>query len=155
MLLTAESSDKERSDKHEGEVNELTPSSPLDTKSELTPSELLAIGLLRSRREAGLEKWRCLNVKEKATAQPPEAKNQSPSPLNSSPSGKTHSYSPPPEEPDGPEASQESYGGDWVAHFADELLPGGSSAVMSSPQNATAADQGGSSKGNAAMTTHQ
>ncbi|KAJ0137718.1 Uncharacterized protein HZ326_19300 [Fusarium oxysporum f. sp. albedinis] len=118
-------------------------------------SELLAIGLLRSRREAGLEKWRCLNVKEKATAQPPEAKNQSPSPLNSSPSGKTHSYSPPPEEPDGPEASQESYGGDWVAHFADELLPGGSSAVMSSPQNATAADQGGSSKGNAAMTTHQ
>ncbi|EWZ78627.1 hypothetical protein FOCG_18197 [Fusarium oxysporum f. sp. radicis-lycopersici 26381] len=167
MLLAAESSDKKRSEKHEGKVRQLTSSRPLDTRSESTPSsrkrfftddgekELLAIGLLRSRREACLEKWRRLIVMEKATAQPPEAKDQSPYSLNSSLSGKTHSHSPPPEEPADPEASQESYGGHWVAHFADELLAGGSSAVMTSPQNTTAADQGSSSKGNPAMIRHQ
>jgi hypothetical protein len=163
----AKISDKERSDKDEREIRELTPSSPLDTRSESSPSspkpfftddgmhELLAIALLRSRRQEKLKKWRRPIVMENGTARPPEAKDQSPSLINSSVSGKDLSHSPPPEEIAGPEASQDSYGGDWVVHFADEFLAEGSSAVMTSPRNATAADRGSSSKGNPATTRHQ
>ncbi|KAG7403590.1 hypothetical protein Forpe1208_v016054 [Fusarium oxysporum f. sp. rapae] len=167
MLLAVESNEKERSDRHEAEVGELTPSSSLDTSSESTPSspkrfftkdgyhECLMTALHRSRRQANLEKWRHLNVMEGAIAQLSETKDQSQYSLKSSLSGKSCSHSPPPDEPVSPEASQESYGGDWVDEVADELLTGGSSAVTSSPRNTRAADQANSPKRDAAITRHQ
>ncbi|KAJ9412633.1 hypothetical protein FOXG_21850 [Fusarium oxysporum f. sp. lycopersici 4287] len=167
MLLAVERSDKERSDRHEAEAGELTPSSSLDTSPESTPSspkrfftkdgyhECLKTVLHRSRRQANLDKWKHLNVMEEAIAQPPETKDQSPYSQKSTLSGKSCSHSPPPDEPVSPEASQESYGGDWVDEVADELLAGGSSAVTSSPRNTRAADQANSPKGDAAITRHQ
>ncbi|KAF4448143.1 hypothetical protein F53441_8412 [Fusarium austroafricanum] len=169
-LLAAESSDTKRGDKEEGDARELTPSIPLDTSPESAPSspnlfftddgdkERMAVALLRSSREANLEKRRRLIVMEKATGQPPEAKDQSPSlnpSLNSSLSGENHSHSPPPEELASPHTSQESYGGSWVDDVDDELLAGGSSAVMTLPQNTTVADQGSSSKESLAIKKHQ
>ncbi|EMT72387.1 hypothetical protein NOF04DRAFT_1338094 [Fusarium oxysporum II5] len=166
MLLAVEDSDKGRSGRHEAEAGDFTPSSSLDTRSESTPAspkrfftsdgydECLKTALHRSRCEAELDKWRCLSVMGEATAQPPETKDQSPSSPSSPPCVKTHSHSPPPDEPVSPKASQESYGGDWVDEVADELLPGGLFAVTSSPRNTAAADQANSLKVHSATTRH-
>ncbi|PCD21224.1 hypothetical protein FGRA07_11751 [Fusarium graminearum] len=145
LLLAVGNSDKERSGRHEAEAGELIPSSSLDTSSESTPSspkrfftkdgydERLKTALYCSRRDANLKKWRRLNSMEKDTARSLEAKDESPSPQSLSPSVKTRSYLPPPDEFASPEASQKSYGGGWVEEIADELLEGGSCAVTSSP----------------------
>jgi hypothetical protein len=143
MMFATGGSDKKRSGKDKGKVRELTPSSLLETRSESTLSspkrfftddgeELVTTAIHLSCRQASLEQWRRLIVMEKPTAQsPPEAKDQSPSSLKSSPSSKTHFHSPSFKEPGGPKASQESYGGGWLDEVgddvADELLAGGSS----------------------------
>lgn len=163
----AESSDKKRSEEEEEEVRESTASNPLDASSDSMPSspkrfftndgenELLAVALHLSRREEKLDQWRRLIVNGKVTAPPPEAQDQSPSSLVCSLPGKSCSHSPPHEEPASPGASEESFGGDWVDDVADKLLGGGSSTVMTPPQNTTAADHANSSNGDPAMTKHQ
>ena len=163
LLLAVESCDQERSGRHEAEAREPIPSSSLDTNSESTPSspkpfftedgydECLETALHCSNREASLEKWRRLNVMEKDIARSLEANDESLSPQSLSPFVKTRSHSPPPDEFASPEASQKSYGGGWVEEIADELLEGGSSAVMSSPQNIRLTDQVTSAKGDSAI----
>lgn len=138
--LAAEIGEEKRSDnKVEREARELIPSTSPDTRSESLPSspkrfftedgeyELMALALHRSRSTAKLEEMRRRFrpvVTEEGAAQPPEASTQSPSALNSTFHDDKVSHPSPPQEPTGPGASQESYGGEWVDNLAHELLDG-------------------------------
>ncbi|PNP53256.1 hypothetical protein FNYG_15765 [Fusarium nygamai] len=136
-VLAVGDSDKQGKDGHEAEAGELSPSDSLDAGLQWTASspkrffmkdgydECLKTALHCSLRNAELDKWRRLSVMEEAIAQPSETKDSLPSSLSSSPCVKTHSHAPPPpDESVSPQASQESYGGDWVDGVADKLLAG-------------------------------
>ncbi|KAH8669326.1 hypothetical protein BGZ61DRAFT_537748 [Ilyonectria robusta] len=141
--------EEKSSEEKEEEAAELMPSTPHDPGPESPPSSprrfftptgdhaRMALALHRSRRTAALEEIqrryrpRIKAVTEEAAAQPPEPgkslpninqPKSSPPPYPSLHDEEGNYSSPPSQEPAIPDASQDSYGGDWVDEIALELL---------------------------------